>query len=510
MVSLLQIFSLQNLMFMLIGILVGIVAGGLPGISVTLAVALMIPFTFTLPPEAAILMLIGVYCAGTYAGSVGAVLLKTPGTPASAATAEDGFALAQQGKAGKALNMSLYASVAGGLISGVILLFAAPQVAKFALNFGPPEYFALALFGLTIIASVSGKSLSKGLIMACLGMLVAVVGMDPITGSTRLTFNVPELLSGINLVPALIGLFAISEILNQIEKGIKKISATNSIEKEKFGWKDLLPYKKTIVKSSLIGSIIGAVPGTGGAIASFISYNEARRSSKSPGEFGKGSMDGVAASESGNNGTTGATLIPMLTLGVPGDVVTAVLLGSLLIQGIQPGPQLFETHGTLVYTIMLGFILVNILLFFVVKSTLRWFEKITLIPTNILLPIILTLCLFGSYAFNNSMSSVWIAIVFGIIGYILPKFGYPVVPMLIAIILGPMAESSFRQALVMSGDSLSIFVQRPIAAIFLALAVLSAVVPVYSRFKKEKQPQQEVSVTDQSIADETGKLSNTQ
>ncbi|MFS0575714.1 tripartite tricarboxylate transporter permease [Sporosarcina sp. 179-K 3D1 HS] len=482
--SLIHVFAWQNLLFMVIGIFVGLVAGGLPGISVTLAVALMIPFTFGLPPEAAILMLIGVYCAGTYAGSVGAVLMKTPGTAASAATAEDGFALAQQGKASSALNMSLYASVAGGLISGLILLFAAPQVAKFALNFGPPEYFALALFGLTIIASISGKSLAKGIVMACLGMLVAVVGIDSITGSARLTFNVTTLLSGINIVPALIGLFAIAEILRQVEKGAKSISTTTEVEKEKFGWNNLMPYKKTIFKSSIIGAIIGAIPGTGGAIASFISVNEAKRSSKTPEEFGKGSMDAVAASESGNNGTTGATLIPMLTLGVPGDVVTAVLLSSLLIQGIQPGPQLFETHGPLVYTIMFGFILVNILMFFIVKSTIRWFSTITLIPSYVLFPLIFVLCLVGSYAFNNSMSSVWIALVFGVIGYILPKFGYPVIPMVIAIILGPMAEQAFRQSLVMSGDSLLIFIQRPIAAVFLVLAFLSAFLPIYNRFRQ--------------------------
>lgn len=485
--SLSQIFAWQNLLFMLAGILVGLVAGSLPGISVTLAVALIVPFTFGLPPEAAILMLLGVYCAGTYAGSVGAVLLKTPGTAASAATAQDGFALAQQGKAGSALNMSLYASVAGGLISGLILLFAAPQVAKIALNFGPPEYFALALFGLTIIASVSGKSLSKALVMACLGMLVASIGLDPITATTRLTFDMTTLLSGINIIPVLIGLFAISEILTQIEKGIKKISKTAEVEKEKFGWKNIKPHRKTIFKSSIIGSIIGAIPGTGGAIASFISYNEAKRVSKNKEEFGEGSMDGVAASEAGNNGTTGATLIPMLTLGVPGDVVTAVLLSSLLIQGIQPGPELFATHGELVYTILIGFILVNILLFIVVKCSIRSFEHITLIPVSLLFPIILVFCLFGSFAYNNSMSSVWIALVFGLIGYILPKFGYPVIPMLIAIILGPMAESAFRQSLLMSGESLTIFVERPVALLFILLAFLSAFLPIYQRYRQNGQ-----------------------
>jgi len=480
-----NLFTIQNLLFILLGIGVGLFVGGLPGLSVTLAVALMIPFTFGLPPETGMLLLIAVYCAGTYAGSVGAILLRTPGTPASAATAEDGYALSQQGQAGKALNMALYASVAGGLISGLILLFAAPQVASFALNFGPPEYFALALFGLTIISSVSGTSLSKGLVMAGLGMLVAMVGLDPVSGVPRLTFDSSALLSGIELVPALIGLFAIAEVFRQTEKGLKRISVQTTLKKDKFGVKDVKPYSKTIGKSSLIGSLIGAIPGTGGAIAAFISYNEAKRTSKEPDTFGKGSLDGIAASESSNNGTTGATLIPMMTLGIPGDVVTAVLLSSLLIQGLQPGPELFEKHGVMVYTIMIGFIVVNILMFFIAKSSIRAFEKVTLIPATVLYPIILILCLVGAYAFDNSMTSVWVAIIFGVLGYIFPKFGYPVIPMLIAIILGPMAEQSFRQSLVMSGDSLMIFIERPIALIFLVMAVLSFLLPII-RQRKEK------------------------
>ncbi|WP_102348779.1 tripartite tricarboxylate transporter permease [Bacillus sp. Marseille-P3661] len=482
-----QALAWQNLIFMLIGVLVGMVVGGLPGLSVTLAVALMLPYTFGLPPETGILMLIGVYCAGTYGGSIGAVLLSTPGTPASAATAADGFALAKKGKASQALNMSLYASVAGGLISGIILLFAAPQIAEFALRFGPPEYFALAFFGLSIIAGVSGKSLRKGVVMAAIGMLVATIGMDPINGSQRFTFGNSYLLSGINLLPALIGLFAISEILNQVEKRMKRISVNTEVKKEKFGWKSLKPYRKTIIKSSLIGSIIGAIPGTGGSIAAFISYNEARRVSKDKESFGQGSLDGVAASESGNNGTTGATLIPMMTLGVPGDVVTAVLLSSLLIQGLQPGPQLFETHGDLVYTVMVGFIVVNIIMFIVAKLAIRWFEKITLIPSSILFPIILVFCLVGSYAFDNSLYSVWVAIIFGLLGYILPKFGYPVVPLLIAIILGPMAEGAYRQSLVLSEGSLMIFFERPISIIFLILAALSFIVPIFKSWKDKKK-----------------------
>ncbi|SDH16913.1 putative tricarboxylic transport membrane protein [Alteribacillus persepolensis] len=478
-----HIFTWQNMLFIFLGIFVGLFVGGLPGLSVTLAVALMIPFTFGLPPESAILLLLGVYCAGTYAGSVGAVLLRTPGTPASAATAVDGFALSQKGEAGKALNVSLIASVTGGLISGILLLFAAPQIAKFALNFGPPEYFALALFGLTIIASVSGKSFNKGLVMASLGVFIASIGLDPLAGSQRLTFGSSALLSGVNIIPALIGLFAIAEVFRQVEKGMKKISTPSKVDNEKIGWRFLRPYKRVIFKSSLIGSFIGSIPGTGGAIASFISYNEAKRTSKNPEQYGKGSLEGVAASEASNNGTTGATLIPMMTLGIPGDVVTAVLLSSLLIQGLQPGPELFEQHGGMVYTVMIGFIVVNICMYIVAKLSIRGFKRITLVPSSILFPIILVFCLVGSFAYDNSMTAVWIAVAFGFIGYILPKFGYPVVPMLIAIILGPLAETSLRQSLIMSEGSLVIFTERPVAVVFLLLAVLSVFVALYNHRK---------------------------
>ncbi|BAB05728.1 tripartite tricarboxylate transporter permease [Halalkalibacterium halodurans] len=481
-----QVFEWQNLLYMLLGVIAGIVVGGLPGLSVTIALALMLPFTFGMPASTAMLLMLGVYCAGTYGGSIGAILLKTPGTPASAATAADGFALSQQGKAGRALNISLYASVIGGLVSGLVLLFVSPQIASFALKFGPPEYFMLALFGLTIVAGVSGQSLIKGLITACFGMLIATIGLDPMTGSPRFTFEQTFLQSGIPLIPALIGLFAISEIMNQSAKRREKISTAVNFQHERFGWKHMFPFRKTIIKSSFIGVIIGAIPGTGGSIASFLSVNEAQRVSKKPKEFGNGSEESVAAAEAGNNGTTGATLIPMMTLGVPGDVITAVLLSALLIQGLQPGPQLFQSHGDLVYTVMVGFIVVNIIMFIVGKLAIRWFAKVTILPSSVLFPVVLMFCLIGSYAYNYSFHSVWIAIVFGLIGYMLPKFGFPVIPILIGMILGPMAERSLRQALVLSEGSLFIFIERPLALTFLILIILSIFLPMLRKAYDQK------------------------
>ncbi|MDT8861330.1 tripartite tricarboxylate transporter permease [Alkalihalobacillus sp. MEB130] len=485
--ALTHVFDLKIILFMILGVVVGIVVGGMPGLSVTIAVALILPFTFGMDPALSILMLLAVYCSGIYGGSIGAILLNTPGTAASAATAADGFALTQKGKTGQALGMSLYASVIAGLLSGVVLLFVAPQIAKFALGFGPPEYFTLALFGLTIIAAVSGKSLAKGLVMACLGILISTVGIDPINGNTRLTFDTMFLMAGISLIPALLGLFAISEILKQSQIGINKLSVNGDVDDNGFGWRNVIPFRKTILKSSLIGVIIGAIPGTGGSISSFLAVNEARRVSKDPDSYGKGNLDGVAASEAGNNGTTGATLIPMMTLGIPGDVVTAVLLGALLIQGLQPGPQLFQNHGGLVYTIMIGFILVNIILFIVAKLAIKQFAKVSRVPASILFPIVLVCCLVGSFAYDNSMRSVWFALFFGIVGYILPKYGYSVVPMLIGIILGPLAETSLRRSLVLSNESLLIFFQRPISLFFIILIVLSLVLPLIKKFRESKE-----------------------
>ncbi len=476
--GLLQVFEWKHLLAMIAGVSFGMIIGALPGLSVPMGVALMLPFTFGLPPTIGMLLLVGVYCAGVYGGSISAILLKTPGTAASAATAADGFALTQQGKAGKALNMALYSAVSGGLISGFILLLVAPQIAKFALSFGPPEYFALALFGMTVIAGVSGKSLGKGLVMGCFGMLIATVGIDPIDGVPRFNFGTNFLISGIDLIPALIGLFAISELLNQIEKKTKALSVKVKYEKDRFGWSDYKPHTKTIFKSSLIGGIIGAIPGAGAAISSFISYNEARRTSKDPESFGKGSLDGIAAAVSGGNGTTGSTLIPMMTLGIPGDVVTAVLLGALLIQGLKPGPELFTNHGNLVYTVMIGVIVVNLILFVQAKLAIRWFAKITQIPSSILLPIVFGLCLLGSFSVTNSLTSVGITLFFGVLGYILPKYGYPVTPILIAMILGPLAETSLRQSLILSEGSYLIFFMRPIPVIFILLIVLLFVIPL--------------------------------
>lgn len=476
-----NLLHISNFFFIFFGMMIGIVFGALPGLTATMAVALFTPITFGLDPEAGILMLLAMYCGATYGGSITAILIKTPGTPASAATAIDGYALTMKGHAGKALEMALYASTIGGVFSAVMLLFIAPLMARLATSFGPPEFFALALFGLTIISSVSGDNVVKGLIMGALGMLFSTIGLDTITGVPRMTFHLSYLAGGLQLIPVLIGLFAISELVRKVEKRDFHVSEVAEFSKERLTREEKRASTFTILKSSIIGTVIGAIPGTGAAIASFMSYSEAKRTSKTPELFGHGSLDGIAASESGNNGVTGATLIPLLTLGIPGDAVTAILLGSLMIQGMIPGPSLFVQHGKTVYTIMVGLVLVNIFMFLEGKFLIKLFVKITKVPMNFMIPVIVLLCITGAYAVNNAFFDVIVMLIFGLIGFGFTRLGFPVTPMLLAIILGPTAEESLRQSLIISNSNISIFFTRPICLLFLILSLGSIFLPVIKK-----------------------------
>ncbi|MGY4688190.1 tripartite tricarboxylate transporter permease [Salibacterium sp. K-3] len=488
--SLIDVFTFNNILVIFLGVFAGFIFGALPGLTATMGVALMLPITYGMSPTLAMMALLGMYCGGTYGGSISAILIRTPGTPASAATVMDGYALAEKGKAAEALRMSLFASVFAGVFSGLALLLIAPQLSKFALEFGPAEFFALAVFGLTMIASISSENLRKGVIMGIFGMFVSTIGIDPIGGLSRFSFGNDELIGGINLIPALIGLFAISEIINKSQTAhIRSNEEVSNVKKAASSIRSFFKHFKTILKSSAIGTFIGSIPGTGPAIASFLSYNEAKRSSKNKDEFGKGSMDGIAAAEAGNNGVTGATLIPLLTLGIPGDTVTAVMLGALMMQGLAPGPQLFQTSADMMYTIMFGLILVNIMMLFQGFFAVKFFAKIKNIPVNMLLPSLLILCFIGSFAVNNTVFDAKVMLVFGLIGFIAPKFGFPVTPMLLGIVLGPIAETSFRQALSVSRGDWMIFVTEPISLVFLLLSFISILLPVIRSFTSNKTNQ---------------------
>ncbi|MCF7353261.1 tripartite tricarboxylate transporter permease [Vibrio sp. CK2-1] len=477
-------FSFEVLPVLIFGVLGGIILGALPGLTATMGVAILLPFTFGMEPTAALVMLIGVYIGGIYGGSIAAILLKTPGTPASAASVLDGYTMSSNGQAARALSISAVASFTGGLISTIVLIAISPLLATFALKFNAPEYFALALFGLTIIASVSSQNILKGLLAGAIGLLISTIGLDPISSVPRFTFGMMDLYSGVNVIPVLIGLFALSEALNQIEKILsEKQIKPPKFDRKLLSKKDLKEMMPTAIKSGLMGTTIGSVPGAGADISAFVCYNEAKRSSKNPEEFGKGSVKGLAAAEAGNNGVTGGSLVPLLTLGVPGDAVAAVLLGALIIQGLTPGPLLFAQSPEVVYGVFSSMLVANVVMLIVGLLGIRFFCRIIEVPKILMIPIIIFLSIVGAYAINNSMFDIGIAIGFGVLGFILGKLDIPSSPILLAIILGPMAETNLRKSLLMYDSSWSFLYDRPIALAFIVLAVLS----VYSTMKIKKR-----------------------
>lgn len=473
-------FSWQALLFMNAGVFAGIVIGALPGLGVAMGVTVMLPLVFGVETTLGLLLLLGVYCGGTYGGSITAILIKTPGTEAAATTVLDGYELTKQGKSGKALDMALIASTIGGLISAFSLLFLAPLLARQVLRFGPPEFFSLAVFGLTVIASVSGKSVVKGLLMGCLGVFVSTVGLDMISGSPRLTFGSVYLAGGINLVPAIIGLFSVAEILVKARELKTAVAPDPSTLGASVGvtfaeFRECLP---AILKSSGIGTFIGAMPGAGAVIAAFISYSEAKRTSKHPELFGHGALEGVAAPEAGNNGVTASAMIPMLTLGVPGSVVAAIVLGALMMNGLVPGPSLFREHAAMTYTVMAGMVFINIFMFLQGKLLLRAFVAVTRILPSLLMSLVLAMCLTGTFAVNNTLIDIVVLLAFALLGYVLVKLEFPLPPIVLGMVLGPMAENTLRQSLLISGGSFAIFWTRPISILFLALTALSVVYAV--------------------------------
>ncbi|MGV8980588.1 tripartite tricarboxylate transporter permease [Clostridium sp.] len=472
------VMSFKILFMILCGVAGGIVIGALPGLTATMGVALLLPLTFGMEPASGMLLLLGIYAGAIYGGSISAILLKTPGTPAAAATAMDGFAMSQRGEAGRALGISALSSYIGGTLSVILLIFISPQLAKVGLKFSSPEYFALAIFGLSIIASISGKQVLKGIIVGVLGLLVSTVGIDIVTGYQRFTFGNVNLFNGFSFIPVMIGLFALSQAFVSIEDMMKKISIKQTITRVLPTWADLKIIIPTAFKSGLIGTFIGIIPGAGGDIGAFVAYNEAKRFSKHPEKFGTGLPEAIAAPEAANNGVTGGAMVPLLTLGIPGDATTAIMLGALIMQGLQPGPLLFVDHAPLVYTIFVGFLVANFFMLVLGFVGIKWFTKIISIPSYILTPVIFVLCIVGSYAINNNFFDVKVMFVSGIIGYIFQKLEFPVSPIVLALILGPMAEREMRKALMVSGGNASIFFTRPISAVLLTIAILTFFSPL--------------------------------
>jgi putative tricarboxylic transport membrane protein len=466
----------------------GMVIGALPGLTATMAMALFLPFTFLMEAETGLAVLMGIFAGGIAGGSIPAILLNVPGTPASAATALDGFPMTKQGRAREGLAMAMFASAVGGLVSALLMSVLAPAIARLALNFQAPEFFVLAIYGLTIIAAVAGKSLLKGYVAGLIGLVVGIVGLDPISGQVRLTFGSQELYGGISLIPVLIGVFGITQALVMIRESSAMTALPKIAGRRWISRQDLRDSTTTIARGSLIGTAIGAIPGTGTDIGAFLSYSEAKRRPKGRIPFGRGNPQGVAASESANNAVVGGAMIPMFTLGIPGEAGTAVLLGGLLIHGLTPGPQLFTgEQSSLVYTIFASFIVANVLILLVGTVAARMFAYVVRIPTSVIVPIILLLCLVGSYAINNRIADVFVAIVFGVLGYFMVVREFPVSPLILGLILGPMAETNFRRAMTITHGDWTTFFTRPASLIFWALIVLSLIYVWRSERKQRDQ-----------------------
>lgn len=477
--------SPQVFPFLFFGVMGGIAIGSLPGLTATMGVAVLLPLTFGMESTRALVLLVGIYIGAIYGGSISAILLKTPGTPAAAATVLDGHQMASRGEAAKALSISAVASFVGGMVSTIMLISFSPVLAKFALRFGAPEYFALAVFGLSIIASISGKHPIKGLLAGMLGLLVATVGLDPVTSYPRFTFNQMHLYNGFSIIPVLIGLFALSEAFVQMENFRIGSKIDTDFKRGIVSLKETIGLLPTMLKSALMGTIIGSIPGAGADIAAFVTYNEARRSSKNPKAFGTGCMEGIAAPEAGNNGVTGGALVPLLTLGVPGDAVAAIMLGALIIQGLQPGPLLFTQNADVIYGLFASMLVGNILMLALGLLGVRLFCRVVEIPKRVIIPVVITLSVVGAYSMNNSVFDVWVALGFGVIGYLMQKVEMPASPVILAVILGPMAESNLRRAVLMYQGSYDFLWTRPITVVFLALAAIS-LVSSWMRAKKER------------------------
>lgn len=473
------------LLLSLVGVALGIVIGALPGLTATMGVAILLPFTFGMDPVSGLLMICGVFFGGIYGGSVTAILLRIPGTPAAAATAMDGFELTKKGMAGIALGTATLSSFLGGMASVIVLIFLAPVLAGFALEFSASETFALAVFGLSIIASISGASVVKGLISGFLGLLIATVGLDPMGGFPRFTGGYTELFN-VPFIPVMIGLFAAAEAFKSLEDPKVRLGMAAALGRIVPPWATYRAMLGTVSRSTILGIVIGIIPGAGADIAAYVAYNEAKRFSKTPENYGKGELAAVAACESGANGCTGGALLTMLTLGIPGDAVTAVMLGALTLQGLQPGPLLFKEHADLVFTLFAGMIFCYVAMLLIGLGSLRFMGRILQMPKSVLTPVILMLCVVGTYAINNSLFDVGIMLAAGIAGYFMQKWDFPASPVVLALIMGPMAEASFRRALSLSGGSYDFLYTRPITAVLLTVAILTLLLPLVKRWRADR------------------------
>lgn len=513
-----QLCTVENLLWANFGALVGVIMGCIPGLTVTLGIILFLPLTYQMSAVTAIVMLLSLYTGGMYGGSISAILINTPGTNSALATTLDGYPLARSGRARKALMCSLVSSVIGGILAAIVLLFAAPQVAKIALKFGAPEYFMLALFGMSVIAGVSGKSMMKGMISAMIGVFIALIGLDSFTGIYRFSFGSKFFMGGIPLLPALIGTIALEQIIVKVVetcretretkqrhknmtaeeiqaenleieklrrekseslKGTRRKKGVPMTEEEKriyhnghLTFKEFWALKWILIKSSALSIMIGAMPGAGGGIAQFVSYNEAKRSSKHRELFGRGSLEGLAAAESSNNAVVGSAMIPLLTLGIPGDGVTAILLGALTMKGLTPGPTLFTAQANITYAIIIGSLVANLILLYQGYFLTQAISRIIQISYKYLCPMLMIFCFAGAFANANNKNEMIMIVPLAIFAYIIDKLGFSVVPMMLGLILGPLVESNLTRSLIISEGNPMIFFTRPISLTIFIITII--------------------------------------
>jgi len=486
-VGFLYVLTPQIIGLILFGVVVGIIFGAIPGLTATTAIALCIPMTYSLETPAALSLLGALYIGGVSGGLISAILLNIPGTPASVATTFDGAPMAKNGQAGKALGVGILYSFIGGSISFVALFFIAPTVAKFALNFGYYEYFAICLFAITLIGSLAGDSILKGLLSALLGMAFAVVGMAPIDGVARYSFGISQLNAGFDILPVLVGLFAISELLQTAKDTVSDRGFSIRNYKVKgFGitLKEFAEQVPNCLLSSVIGLGIGILPGIGGATSNFLAYIAAKKTSKHPEKFGTGCIDGIVASESANNATVGGALIPMLTLGIPGDAATAILMGGFILHGLTPGPLLFSNNGDIVYALFAALLLSNVAMLFIEFFGIKGFVQMLRIPQYILMPIIMALCVVGAFSLNHRIFDIWAVLIFGLVGYWMRENKFPLPPFILGFILCETIETNFRRGYMLSNGNLLAFVSSPIAVLFLILTIVSVFFTVIHNVKK--------------------------
>lgn len=486
------IFAIGPILGIIAGVLVGITFGAIPGISGIMAISIILPLTFYVDPIIGITMLLAVYKAGIYGGSISAILINTPGAAASFLTAQDGHALTKKGKAGKALDISLFSSVTGEALATIVLIFIAAPISAISLQAGPIEKVFLLLFAFTVIGSLAGESISRGLLSCCLGMICAMVGLSSITGASRFTFGIPELMAGFTFIPMLIGILVMPEVINIIRRRHQphqsvELHKSKNPADNRISWKEYRSYFGTILKSTGIGTFIGALPGLGSSTAAFIAYGEAKRTSKEPEKFGKGSVEGIAAAESANNAVCGSSMIPMLTLSIPGDDVAALLMGAFLIHGLTPGPMIFFEHTETIYAIFAGFLLTDLFLLVIARSGFRFFTKVASLKRYFIFPCVTIFAFAGAFTTAQNMDDVLILIVFTIVGYAMRLIGLNPAVFIIGFILTPFLEQNLDQALAIVGTDYYLFFASPFSWVFMALAAFFVGSSIHLKRKQARE-----------------------